>query len=220
MNRRLEFNLKNIAYYFLGFFIVGLGVVLMLRADLGAGPWDTVSANLEKFIDKFLFDVTLGMMSFTIASILMLIVLFYTKKWYLIGMVVPIFVVAVSLDFWNSVGLANFNPENMFIRLGASIIGGIFIPLGLSFIIASNFPAFVFDELTIMLMEIFRTESVTIVRAGLETTGILLGLLFGFLAGIDFGAVGVASIILVFMLPPLLEFFLKRLGVLNEKDRT
>ena len=219
MNRKIEFNVKNISFYFLGFFILGLGVILMLRADLGAGPWDTVTANLEAFIDKVLFDVTLGMVSATIAVILMVTVLFYTRNYYLLGMVVPIFLVAISLDFWNIVGLGNFAPTGFLFRLGVSILGGILIPLGLSFIIASNFPAFVFDELTIMLMDLTKIKSVTIIRVGIEALGIALGTLFGFLAGIRFGAVGVASIVVVLILPPLLEFFLKRLGALHE-DRT
>lgn len=219
MNRKIEFNVKNISFYFLGFFILGLGVILMLRANLGAGPWDTVTANLETLIDNTLFDVTLGMVSATIAIILMITVLMYTKNYYLLGMVLPIFLVAASLDFWNIVGLGNFEPTGFLLRLGVSILGGVFIPLGLSFIIASNFPAFVFDELTIMLMDITKIQSITIIRVGIEALGIALGTLFGFLAGIKFGAVGIASFVVVLILPPLLEFFLKRLGALHE-DRT
>lgn len=219
MNRKLEFNRKNISFYFLGFFILGLGVNLMLRADLGAGPWDTVTANLKDFIDATLFSVTLGTVSFVIAFILMIIVLLYTKKWYLVGMIFPIFLVALSLDFWNLIGLGTWEPTEFVIRVIVSLVGGILIPLGLSFIIASNFPAFVFDELTIMLMDITKINSVAIVRVGIEFLGVSLGTLFGFLAGVGWGAVGFASLIVVLMLPPLLEFFLKRLGVINEDNK-
>ena len=218
MKRTMEFSTKKVIFYFLGFFILGLGVILMLRANLGAGPWDTVTANLEALIDKYLFDVTLGMVSFVIAFFMMGAVLFYTKKWILLGMIFPIGLVALSIDFWDLIGLGTWEPQVIGLRIIISLAGGVLIPLGLSFIIASHFPAFVFDELTIMLMNITKIKSMTLIRIGIEALGISLGTLFGFLAGIDFGAVGIASIIVVLMLPPLLEFFLKQLGELKDED--
>ncbi len=218
MNRTIKFTRKNIFFYLLGFFVLGLGVILMLRANLGAGPWDTVTANLEALIDKRLFNVTLGQVSFVIAFIMMSVVLFYTRKWVLIGMVVPIGLVALSIDFWDLIALGTWTPSSNALAVLISFIGAVLIPLGLSFVIASHFPAFVFDELTIMLMNITRIKSMTIIRVGIEALGISLGTLFGFLAGIRFGAVGFASIIVVLMLPPLLEFFLKQLGELKDEN--
>ena len=98
MERKIEFNTKNIFFYFFGFFVLGLGVNLMIISDFGAGPWDTVTKNLSELI-----NFSLGPTSFIISSILMVIVLGYTKKWKLIFMLVPIFLVAVSLYFWEIV---------------------------------------------------------------------------------------------------------------------
>lgn len=217
MERTIKFNSKNITFYFLGFFILGLGINLMLRANLGAGPWDTVTANLEAYLDQVLFDVTLGTVSFVIAVIMMSVVLLYTRKWVLIGMVFPIFIVAVSIDFWDLIVFGSWEITSLIDRLVFSVLGGVFIPLGLSLVIASHFPAFVFDELTLMFMKITGIKSMTVIRVFIEALGVSLGILFGILAGFKFndlgtyslGAVGPASIIVVLMLPPLLELFVK-----------
>lgn len=218
MERTIKFNSKNITFYFLGFFILGLGINLMLRANLGAGPWDTVTANLKAYLDLVLmFDVTLGTVSFVIAVIMMAIVLLYTRKWVLLGMVFPIFIVAISIDFWDLVVLGSWEITDLYHRLFFSVLGGVLIPLGLSFVIASHFPAFVFDELTLMLMKITGIKSMTVIRVGIEALGVTLGIVFGVLAEREFnelgtyslGAVGPASIIVVLMLPPLLELFVK-----------
>lgn len=212
-DRKIEFTFKNISFYFLGFFILGLGVTSMIISKFGAGPWDTVTKNLSTLI-----GFTLGQTSFIVASILMVIVLGYTRKWKLIFMIVPIGFIAVSLDFWDIIIFGGYIPETILLRITYYILGVIVIPLGLAFVISSKFPAFVFDELMIMFMNIFKTEKVAGIRVGIEILGITLGTIFGFLAGVGFGAVGVGSVVMAIVLGPILAFFLKLLGgAINEK---
>ena len=211
MDRKIEFNKKNIFFYFFGFFILGLGVTSAIISNFGAGPWDTVTKNLSELLVRF----TLGTTSILIASILMVIVLGYTRKWKLIFMIVPIFLVGVSLDFWDILIFGDYLPNTIILRILFYILGVITIPLGLAFIIASKFPAFVFDELMIMLMTIFKTKRIVAIRVGIEITGIILGTIFGFLAGVGFGAVGVGSVLMAIVLGPILAFFLK---ILTEKE--
>ena len=207
MEREMKFNKRNIFFYFFGFFILGLGVTSMIISDFGAGPWDTVTKNLSVLI-----GLSLGTTSFIIAVILMVIVLGYTRKWKLIFMLIPILLVALSLDFWDIVIFGGYFPSTIFLRTLFYILGVIVIPLGLAFIISSKFPAFVFDELMIMLMTIFKTDKVAAIRVVIEITGITLGTIFGFSAGVRFGAVGVGSVLMAIVLGPILAFFLKILG--------
>ena len=213
MNRKIEFNKKNNFFYFFGFFVLGLGVTSMILSDFGAGPWDTVTKNLSVLI-----NLTLGTTSVIIASILMVIVLGYTRKWKLIFMIVPILLVGLSLDFWDIFVFGDYEPNTIILRILFYLIGVISIPLGLAFIISSKYPAFVFDELMIMIMSLLKTDKVAAVRIGIEILGISLGTMFGFLAGVRFGAVGVGSILMAIVLGPILAVFLKMLGgSLDEK---
>jgi len=212
-NRKFEFTFKNISYYFLGFFILGMGVTTLLRSRLGAGAWDNVTYNLS-----VLLNLTLGTTSLVIAVIIMAIVLIGTKKWKLLLMVVPILLVAVSIDLWDIIILRDFFAEGILIQTLFYVLGALTIPLGLALIVSSKFPAFVFDELMIMIMNIIKTEKVALVRVGIEVFGILLAIAIGFMAGIGFGSVNYGSILMAVILGPLLGFYLKILkGKTNEK---
>ncbi len=205
-NRKLEYTFKNIFYYFLGFFILGLGVTTLLRSRLGAGAWDNVTYNLS-----VLLGTTLGTTSLIIAVVLMVIVLAGTRKWKLLFMFIPIIFVASSIDLWDIIILGDYHPE-LFMQFVFYIIGALTIPFGLALIITSKFPAFVFDELMIMLMAILKTEKVALIRLGIEVFGILLAIAIGFTAGIGFGAVNYGSILMAIILGPILSFYLKLLG--------
>ncbi len=212
MNRKIVFNKKNNFYYLFGFFILGLGVNAMIKSAFGAGPWDTVTYNLSELI-----NLTLGTTSVLIAAILMAVVLGYTRKWKLILMLLPILLVGISLDFWDIVVFRDYLPLTILSRIIFYLIGVITIPLGLAFIISSKYPAFVFDELMIMIMAILKTDKVAPIRIAIELLGITLGIIFGFLGGIGFGAVGIGSVLMAIVLGPILSFFLKMLGgSLNE----
>ncbi len=207
MNRKIAFNKKNNFYYLFGFFILGLGVNSMIVSSFGAGPWDTVTYNLSELV-----NLSLGTTSVAIAVILMTIVLGYTRKWELLFMALPIILVGISLDFWDIIVFGDYLPLTILSRTIFYLLGVITIPLGLAFIISSKYPAFVFDELMIMLMDILKTDKVAPIRIGIEILGITLGIIFGFLAGIGFGAVGIGSVVMALVLGPILSFFLKMLG--------
>lgn len=215
-NRRIEFTPKNIIFYLTGFFITALGVIFMLRGDFGAGAWDTVTANLNAFLDSKGILISLGTTSMTITLTLFIFVLIYTRKWQLVFMLIPIGLMGFVIDFWDILVFADYVPTDLFIRILFSVLGAILIPLGLATIVSSHFPAFVFDELTIVVMDIFKTKSITKPRLGIEFLGISLGILFGFLAGIGFGAVNIGSIVMAIILPPMFQFFVKKIGAFDE----
>jgi uncharacterized membrane protein YczE len=97
------------------------------------------------------------------------------------------------------------------------VVGGLLLPFGLSLIVLSNFPAFVFDELMLMLMDVFNTKKIGGIRLGIEILGIGLGILFGVLAGIGLGAVNIGSIILAIVLGPIMSFYIKTLQPYYQK---
>ena len=74
-NRKIEFTPKNIIMYLSGFFITGLGVIFMLRGNLGAGAWDTVTANLNALFESLEFPLSLGITSMTITFTVFVFVL-------------------------------------------------------------------------------------------------------------------------------------------------
>lgn len=216
MERKIEFTPKKITFYILGFLIVGLGVNIMSRSDLGLGAWDTVTFNLNLFLNE---SITKGMTSWIISLVIMTFVIVYTRKWVLLFMLVPILLVGLSIDFWDLLVFGiDYMPESVYIRVAFFVIGVFILPLGLASIVTSHFPAFVFDELTLVVMDMFNIKTITVARLGIEIVGILLGIMFGFLAGVGFGYVSVGSVIFAFALPPIFDFYVRKLGKLNHAD--
>ena len=215
MERKIEFTPKKIAFYIVGFLLVGLGVNIMARSDLGLGAWDTVTFNLNLFLDE---AITKGMTSWIISLVIMTFVIVYNKRPVLLFMIVPILLVGLSIDFWDLLVFGkDWMPESMVVRVLFFIIGVLILPLGLASIVTSHFPAFVFDEWTLVVMDIFKTKSIAKARLGIEVLGISLGILFGFLAGVGFGYVSIGSVIFALILPPIFGFYVRTLGRLNHE---
>lgn len=200
----------------MGILLIGLGVNILSRANLGLGAWDTVTFNLNLFFNE---AITKGMTSWIISSVIMTIVILYSRKLVLFFMYIPIILVGFSIDFWDIIVFGvDFMPSMILVRFLLFVLGVVILPLGLSLVVASKFPAFVFDELTIVVMDFFHTSSITKARLGIEFAGIVIGSLFGFLAGIGFGYVNIGSIVLSFLLPPMIDFYVTKLGRFDEVE--
>lgn len=215
----IRINKDSIAWYLSGFFILGLGVNIMKASTLGNGAWDTVTINLREYLNRNLSQewVTLGMVSFVVSMTLFMIVLAYRKQVRYLFMLIPIFLVALFIDFWNILIFQDRLLESLPWQLVFYVAGSFILPLGLTMIIKSGFPAFVFDELMMMFVRVFKVRKMTVVRLGIEFTGIAIGAVFGYLAfyGVDgtFGAVNIGSFVFTVTFSPIMTLWFSLLKV-------
>lgn len=209
----IRINKTSIVWYISGFFILGLGVNIMKASTLGNGAWDTVTINIRAFFNRNLDMewVTLGMVSFVVSVTLFTIVLLYRKHVRYFFMLIPIFLVALFIDFWNILIFQDRFLTAVPLQLLFYVVGSFILPLGLTMIIKSGFPAFVFDELMMMFVKVFKVKKITFVRLGIEFTGIAIGVIFGYLAfySIDgtFGAVNIGSFVFTFTFSPIMTMW-------------
>lgn len=204
MKRKIEFTPRNIGLYIFGVFILGLGAVSGTASNLGAGSWDTVSKNLATTT-----GIEFGYASWAIAAAVMILILVITRAYYKVFMLLPAAFLSLSLLFWENVIFNDYSSTSLATGIPLFISAIIFIPMGLASIVASNFPAFVFDELNILLMDIFKTNNLKRVRFYIEVFGMVLGTAIGFIGGIGFGVVGFGTIVLSFTIGPTIQFYLK-----------
>lgn len=215
-------NKWNIVFYLSGFLILGLGVNIMKASDLGNGAWDTVTINVRGFFHMNLDIqwVTMGMVSFSVSFIIMLIVLSYRRKAKYLLMLLPIFLVAFAIDFWNLIVFRDQILDNIIIQIIFFTLGLLLLPLGLTLIVKSKFTAFVFDELMLMFVKITGAKKITYVRLIIEITGISIGALFGYFTYYhingSFGAVDIGSFILAIILSPIMAFYFKLFKIEKE----
>lgn len=189
-------NLRRVIQYVFGAFMVSLGVVTLLRTNVGAGAWDTVNANLSD-----LTGITLGTASFLVQGLLVIMITAYRKNLRYLLISVSIFLIAAGIDFWDILIYGDYYYQGLPLRFMV-FLGGVFVlTAGLSLIILTHFPAAIFDEFMMMVMDIFHTEKIFYPRLFVEMLAIALASGLGFLAGIGFGAVNVGSVILAIILP-------------------
>ena len=229
-DKTIKFNFINIFYYLLGFVLVGLGVNLMDASALGMGAWDTVTFNIFSFLTEKLgietvnlgFDTIVlkpGHVSMMISLTILTVVLLYRRKISLIFMLVPVFFIGSFINMWYLL-FDGYQATHIFLQSVLFISGLLTIPLGLVFVVKSTFPAFVFEEWTFMMADVFKTDSFAKVRLGIEILGISIGITFGAITYLSLGhlgAVNIGSIITAYVFGPIMAYELKVLGVTKGK---
>lgn len=199
--------------YVFGVFVLGFGINLLLRSTLGAGAWDTVSNNFSQLIGS-----SLGTASFIINVSVLAFVLIYNKNIKYAVILVPILSLALVIDLWDIVILGDLTIEKVWLQVISYIGGGIILSFGLALIIVSRFPAMVFDELTVSLMRLLKIKKFFTMRIMIELFAIALATVFGFLAGIKFGAVNFGSFILAIAIGPIISIHMKWLNALLKTE--
>lgn len=190
---------RRVSQYIVGVFLVSFGVVTLLRTNIGAGAWDTTTANLAA-----LTGWTLGIASFIIQFTIVLIIVTYRRQWKYFLVAISILMISIGIDFWDLVVYRDYVFEGFGVRL-VVFFGGVFvITSGLSLVILTHYPAAIFDELMLMVMKIFDTDKIFFPRLFIEMFALFLASIFGFIAGIGFGAVNLGSFILAIFLPLIL----------------
>ncbi len=203
----------RVLLYISGIMVTALGINVLLRSTLGAGAWDTVTNNFSE-----LTNITLGTASAIINITVLLLVLAYNKKVKYIAILIPIFGIAVAIDFWDIIVFGELIIIDMWLKFVFFILGAFILTLGLSLMIVSKFPAMVYDELTISLMRMFKVKKFFNMRIAIELFAIALATLFGFLAGIGFGAVNLGSFILAIAIGPIITIHLSWLQLLLKTE--
>lgn len=203
--------------YAIGIFLTGLGVNVLLRSALGAGAWDTVVYNLRSFFINILnINITLGTVSFIIYAIVLACVMMYNKKLKYIFIFIPIFGIALAIDFWDLVVLGSYYPVDIWLRVIFYLVGIFILSMGLALIIVTRYPAMVFDELTLLMMKLFKIKSFFITRIFIELFAIVMATILGFISHIGFGAVNFGSFVLALIIGPMIQIELKYLSKMTQ----
>ena len=116
------------------------------------------------------------------------------------------------MDVWDIIIFGSWMPSSTGIEIISFLVGIIVLPLGLSFMVMSTYPAMVYDELTFVLMRLLKQQNFMYVRLGIEGFAIILATLFGLLAGIGFGSVNLGTVVISVTIGPLINIFLKHMN--------
>lgn len=197
-------NRKTILLYILGFIMTALGINLLLRSELGAGPWDAVTFNLS-----VLSNLTLGVSSALINIVLMAFIIISNKNLKYVLLIIPILFTSVAIDFWDLIVFRDYYPLVFLERLSFFLGGSYIITLGLAIIFSTGFIAMIFEELTRTLMDVYRIRPFFKARIVIEAFAIISAIILGLIAHIGLGAISYGTIFLALFIGPVITVNLR-----------
>ncbi|APH06344.1 YczE/YyaS/YitT family protein [Bacillus weihaiensis] len=198
----------KISFYTIGLILIGLGVVLTIKADLGAGAWDALNVGLSITI-----GFTVGSWVIIVGIILIFVnaLIQHAKPKFLALM--TLFLIGFSVDFWMIFVLRNIEFNTLGPQILALVGGILLIAFGVSLYLQSTFPANPIDQLMLSLHERFHMNLMVA-----KTITELFALLLAFLLS---GPIGVGTIIITFLIGPIIQLFngpvSKRFEALSKK---
>lgn len=200
----MKINLKNIVLYLLGLVLMSFAVVIMKKTLLGMGAWDAVIINTQTIL-----NIKLGYASLIINILLLSFVVIYKRSFKNITVIIPIAINTLLLNIWDSYVFNNLEFTSLLSKTISYGLGIILLPFGLSLIIYSGLPKMIYDELTFVLMEIFKIKHFGIIRLGFEVTGLIIAMILGLIGGDILMQIGISTLVVTLLMGPLIDFFLK-----------
>lgn len=187
----------RLARLMFGLVLFGVGLALMVIADLGLSPWDVLHQGIS-----FHTGIPIGTVVI-ITGFLVLLLWIPLKERIGIGTIANAIVIGLVLD-----GMLLILPdtlENMILRWLAMLGGVVLVAIGSGFYIGAGLGPGPRDGLMTGLAR--RGIPIAWNRAGIEITVLVAGWLLG-------GTVGVGTLVFAFGMGPLVQFFLERLSVI------
>ncbi len=201
--QHVNFSLRNTIFYFAGCFFIAIGVALVVRSHLGTSAWDTLHVALANTT-----PMTIGTSAILVAVVATGLVVILQKHWRFVLMGLPIVFVGVMIDFFDLIVFASFHPEHIVIRTLLFFSALLMMPLGGALLLASTYPAAVFDELMVGLMKLFKTTKLIRVRIALDGFVVLLAVVLTLSINQNLGTLNIGTVLFVVGVGPLLQRYL------------
>jgi uncharacterized protein len=183
----------KIFFYLIGLFLMGFGVTLTIKADLGAGAWDALNVGLSNVI-----GLTVGSWVIIVGILLIFVNAIIVKGKPKLLALVTILLIGFSVDFWLLVVLKQVYFSTL-VQQSLSLLGGIlFIAVGVAMYLQTKFPANPVDQLMLSLHERFHLNFMIA-----KTIGEVVALILAFLLQ---GPIGIGTIIITFLIGPIIQW--------------
>jgi uncharacterized protein len=181
-------------FYIVGLFIISFGVVLTIKADLGAGAWDALNVGLAEII-----GFTVGTWVMIVGAILIIINAILLRRFPEMLAIATIIIIGIFIDFWLKFILANWEPSGLLLRFLLLLLGLIIISIGVSIYLQAKFPLIPIDQFMIVLKEKLKITLMTAKTIG-EVLALILALAFN-------GPIGIGTIVITLLIGPFIQFF-------------
>ncbi len=187
----------RLARLLFGLVLFGVGLALMVIADLGLSPWDVFHQGVSVRTGIPIGTVVI------ITGLLLLVTWIPLKERIGIGTIANAIVIGLVLDL-----LLLVLPERLdqlAARWAIMLVGVVVVAIGSGFYIGAGLGPGPRDGLMTGIAR--RGHSLRVVRVGIELGALIVGWLLG-------GTVGIGTVVFALAIGPLVQFFLYRLQVI------
>lgn len=195
---------KKVLQVMIGYWILTLGISLIIVSDVGAGAWDTVYVGLEKQ-----FGLTIGLWSFlTTTSLIFINALLAWEKPKLSSFIGSV-LAGLGIDFWMELIFQSTVLYSITIKVIIFILGVMFLSLGIAVYIRAKFFSGAIDGLMLATSKRLKI-SIKYARLINEIMALILGFVLG-------GPVGLGTLIVAIGLGYGIEYNTRLLDYLKSK---
>lgn len=162
--------LRQLLIMNIGLFVMAIGIVFTIQANMGASPWDVLHIGLTYHL-----PLTFGLASQGVGLVVLIFSCWMAKRWPTIGTLINIVMVGFYADV-----IFPFvtSPESWWIRVPLFFIGLLFCGYGAGIYISSRLGAGPRDWLMLSLHQ--KTGlAIRWVRTLIELSAVLVGILLG-----------------------------------------
>lgn len=199
-------------FYLLGIIISSFGTILTKRAAIGMAPWSAANLNLNA-----LTGMTLGTASAFHTAILLLALLLISRNLNSLFTIITIVVSSLVIDgidlwLWKDFAISGF-----FFQILGYFAGYLLITVGSAMVVTTKIPAFILEQLSLAIMKAIKEPSFAKVRTFLNFVALVLATIYGFWAGVGFGALTWATLFMGLTNGPVIGFEVKIINKLLAK---
>lgn len=200
--------MKNIliisAFYLLGLFSLSFGISLIIKAGLGAGPWDAFFVALSENL-----GLTVGSWTFIVGFLLILINGLLLKERPDFSALITMFLIGSFIDFWLLIALSGIELNALPFRSFILITGILFCGAGIASYLQSSFARNPIDHSMIVFHKL-TGKSLSFSKTFLEVMILIIAFIIG-------GPIGIGTLLVAFGIGPLIQFFYKPMTSLRTK---
>ncbi|MCP8969910.1 YczE/YyaS/YitT family protein [Ectobacillus ponti] len=184
--------LARFFFFIFGIVTLTLGVALTLKANLGAGPWDALTAGAART-----FGFTVGTWVIINGVVLLFVnaYLLQERPQFLAG--ITFVLIGLLVDFWLLKVLGDWQPQGIILRAGVLLAGVALLAFGISMYLQSQYPVNPIDNLMIALHKRFHVN-LMVAKTVAEISALVFAVLLK-------GPIGAGTLIVAFTIGPLIQ---------------
>lgn len=189
---------KKLAIFFIGLFIIQIGVALTLKVNMGSDPFTVFTQGLSTKL-----NITVGAANRIISLVLFLIILFIDRRNINIGTLLSVTFVGIFLDFcvylFSNVPVETYN---ILIKILIFCLSCLIIAIGFSILKSANIGIGPNDLLYFVIVDNFN-KPYGVIRMLFDCLFLVIGFLLS-------GVVGLGTIIGILLTGPLIQLCLPK----------